>query len=443
MAIIAGVFLHFVSHLLITVQAAIFITCINTVHLCARVPLMLLYIHVPFCRTKCQYCTFYSTALPEGSKGASMAGVYLSTLLQEITLWGERLGAAPVETIFFGGGTPSLLPVKAMGGILDKIAATFTVSSTAEITTEANPDSALEGDWLYGVRNAGINRLSLGLQSTDEEFLHILGRIHSTQQAYAAFKQAREAHFTSINLDLMWGLPGVGKPQQLRHWIRTLQTATSLEPNHISAYGLTLEPESLLATRCEQGELVMPSEQALSLMYLQGSEYLETQGLMQYEISNYARLGHECRHNIGYWSGANYLGLGPSATSTLGLKRWTSPPNLMRWKQCVETKAIGSSDMLQLGADFEELTEEIKQQETIMLRLRTTKGLHLPTWQEQTGKSFLQEYSQLTKLLQKNHLASVRNGYFKLTRRGMLVSNTIIEHFFTEMETHLPPDQIY
>ena len=382
---------------------------------------MLLYIHVPFCRKKCAYCSFYSVPLEEKAAYKEISG-YLGSLLRELTLWGERLGKAQVETVFFGGGTPSLLPAEAVAGIMERVKATFDLSPSAEISMEANPESALAPGWLYGARKAGVNRLSLGVQSLDDQALGILGRPHSAREAAYACEQARNAGFSNINIDFMWGLPGRGIAQSQVQWLRQLKEAVSLQPDHISAYGLTLEDDSPMAAACERGEFILPSEREQASMYVAGAEFLESQGFMQYEISNFARMGFECRHNIGYWEGKPYLGLGPAATSTLGARRWTNPADLEGWK-----KVVASGDLAQ---DFEDLDMETRLREMIMLRLRMTKGLPLKEWSALSGRSFIKDHASLVTALQQNGLASLRKDAFRLTRSGMLVSNTIISHFF-------------
>lgn len=390
---------------------------------------MLLYIHVPFCRSKCQYCAFYS--LPLGGEGGQdrLISGYLTSLRHEIGLWAERLGNVPVETVFFGGGTPSLLPPKGVARILDSISAHFSLAATPEISMEANPDSALSPLWMRDVRHAGVNRLSLGVQSLDDRTLALLGRTHTAREAMEAYDAARAAGFVSVGVDMMWGLPGEGRGQQLRHWLRDLRTLASMGPDHLSAYSLTLEPGSPLARRMEAGELAAVSEKEQADMFLHGAEYLESQGLMQYEISNFARLGFACRHNIGYWEGAPYIGLGPAAASTMGNLRWTNPESMEEWQAVVKNGTIGT-----LGAGQVEILDALTlSKEMLMLGLRTTKGISLAGWKKRTGRSFLRTHRNLVTLLVNNNLATMRNGAFRLMRSGMLVSNTIIEHFFRGM----------
>ena len=384
---------------------------------------MLLYIHVPFCRKKCTYCAFFSVPLAEGGLGAEMLKGYLGTLLGELRLWGERLGGKPLETVFFGGGTPSLLPARAIAGILREIDKTFALDPAAEITVEANPESALADGWLFEAKKAGVNRLSLGIQSFNDTDLVRLGRTHDVHTAEAAFFTARAAGFANISLDFMWGLPGEpDRPQAQAHWLNHLKRAADLRPEHISTYGLTLEEGSALAASCASGEYALPSESDLASMYLAGAEFLESRGFIHYEISNYARIGFECRHNLGYWQGEDYLGLGPAATSTLAGRRWTNPSAASAWRTLVRDKAIGN--------DGEPLDAESRLKELLMLRLRMNKGLSLQTYRACSGRSFQKDFGSLAELLQKNGLASSRKGWFRLTRSGMLVADTILAHFF-------------
>lgn len=392
---------------------------------------MLLYIHVPFCRKKCDYCAFFSLPLQEGKKGRSQVTGYLSSLLGELRFWGDRLcnsrGELRLESIFFGGGTPSLLPAKAVSGFLEQVRGIFTVPETAEITVEANPESALAEGWLFEARAAGVNRLSLGVQSFDDEQLTLLGRCHDSRTAEAAFHTARAAGFSNISLDFMWGLPGRDKRSQSQlEWLSQLRKAIELQPEHISAYGLTLEPGSPLESSYEAGTLTLPPEQVLSSMYLAGADFLESRGYMQYEISNFAKMGFACRHNLGYWEGEEYLGFGPGATSTLDGRRWTNSADIPAWQRDVGRK--------ELGKNAEILDRPARLKELLMLRLRMNKGLSFKEWKQWSGRSFLKDHESLVALLQQNGLASTRQGRFRLTRTGMLVSDTILAHFFERLE---------
>ena len=386
---------------------------------------MLLYIHVPFCRAKCRYCAFYSIPLP----GAHALRTYTDTVLREIALWGDTLGNVPIESIFFGGGTPSLLPPKAVGTILNRVRKTFTVSAKAEVSLEANPESFLAIGYAHEVAALGINRISLGVQSLNQNGLALLGRPHGKREALAAYELARAAGFASVSLDLIWGLPG----QKRRDWMRELAEAVSLHPDHLSCYGLTLEEGTPLADACSKGIITLPEEKDQAAMYVDGAEYLETAGLLQYEVSNFARMGFQCRHNLGYWENADYLGLGPGATSTINGSRWTNPQDITAWIRNVRDSVPAQ--------DVEELSPKTRLLESVMLRLRTTRGLRVKAYREMTGRDFMQDNKQLIHLLHRQGLIRIRNGYVRLTRNGLLVSNSILEHLFDAIDTQLHDSQ--
>lgn len=411
---------------------------------------MLVYIHVPFCRSKCRYCSFYSLALPEEDGSGALSG-YLAALSRELFLWGQRLGRVRVETVFFGGGTPSLLPEKAVSGILEQVAGVFSLAPDAEISLEANPESALIPGRLCGARAAGVNRLSLGVQGMDDRTLSLLGRVHTAADIPAAVEAARAARFSSVSLDLMWGLPGLPDdrqaaagfrhtPQKREQWLHCLEQAVSLGPDHISAYGLTLEPGSLLGDLHASGGLALPEDEEQAAMFLEGAAFLEAQGYGQYEISNFARPGFACRHNLGYWAGTDYLGFGPAAVSTLGGIRLTNQADLAGWMRSVqahtpETLLPPEGALETCGTVGERLSAATLLREFLMLSLRTAKGLSLEQWEKRSGLLFSSQFGSLAQALRHNGLAVLREGYFALTREGMLVSNSILERFFSEMDT--------
>ena len=292
---------------------------------------MRIYIHVPFCSTRCRYCAFFSQALGRNADAAASPLVqdFVDTLFMELAHWADRYGGVEVKSIFFGGGTPSLLPPRVVGLILDRVAKYFTLAPKAEVTLEANPESLRGGHRVTHFLTAGVNRLSIGIQTLDETLLRMLGRPHKAADSLHAAFLAREAGCANIGLDLMWGLPG----QSVRQWLQTLKDAIRMSPDHISAYGLTLEPGTALERDVEAGRLFLPPERDQSIMFMEGAALLEQHGYLHYEISNYARMGFQCRHNMGYWDGEEYLGLGPSATSTVGQRRWTNPASQTAWDE--------------------------------------------------------------------------------------------------------------
>ena len=262
---------------------------------------MLVYIHVPFCSTRCRYCAFYSSPLGRGVDPVSSPAVrdYVDTLFMELAHWGDRLGGSPVQTVFFGGGTPSLLPPRVIALVMERLGRYFTLVPKAEVTLEANPESLRGGHRVAQYLEAGVNRLSIGIQSLDEGMLRMLGRPHKAQDSLHAAFLAREAGCANINVDLMWGLPG----QSVRQWLQTLKDVMRMSPDHISAYGLTLEPGTPLELDVEEGRLMLPPERDQNIMFMEGAALLEQHGYLHYEISNFARMGFQCRHNLGYWEG--------------------------------------------------------------------------------------------------------------------------------------------
>ncbi len=388
---------------------------------------MLIYIHVPFCRSKCNYCAFHSlpTAVMEPADRRAMIQDYTDAILLELAHHGDALKGQPVESVFFGGGTPSLLPPGFIGAVMDRIGSHFSLAPKAEVTLEANPESLRDRKLLPDYLSAGVNRLSIGIQSLDDATLRLLGRPHKAMDSMQAVFAAREAGFSNISIDLMWGLPG----QSMKQWLQTLKDALRLGPDHLSAYALTLEPGTSLEKDCENGLLSLPPERDQGIMFIEGAALLEANGFLHYEISNFARMGFQCRHNTGYWEGADYLGLGPSATSTLGERRWTNPANLKIWQEMVAKGRPAS--------DVELLTPKTRVLELIMLRLRTARGLRLKAYKAMTGNDFLVDHQRLIQAMHENGLVRIRNGYLSLTRSGMLVSNSIISNLFEKTESLL------
>jgi oxygen-independent coproporphyrinogen-3 oxidase len=370
---------------------------------------ILVYVHVPFCRSKCHYCAFHSQAFNQVT-----FAWYLKTLLAEIALWGHRLQHPRVTTLYFGGGTPSLFPLSALAQVMDALRANFAFEDGLEASIEANPDSACDVSFFRALLSFGFNRLSLGVQSFEDAHLALLGRPHNARQAVETFTLARQAGFGNVSLDLMYGLPG----QRTNHWLEQLKSAVRLRPEHLSCYGLTPEPDTRLTRSLELGEFVLPEEREQSRMFVHGAEYLESEGYLHYEISNFARMGFACRHNQGYWQGRDYLGLGPSAVSTIGSRRFTNP----RWMDAYDAAVRGNF----AGLDFEELDHETRLKELVLLSLRTVEGLDLKAYRKLAGRDLLKSEAALMQTLRQNDLIRVKKGRLSLTKTGMLVSNSII-----------------
>lgn len=375
---------------------------------------MLLYIHIPFCLRKCNYCAFFSKP-----HSRELEKIYLGALKKEIELRSSRVRGARLTSIYMGGGTPTVLSVSGLARIVDLVAGGFSMSPGMEFTIEANPETIAGKSHVLALMEMGVNRLSLGVQALDDEVLALLGRKHSSSQALKAARTVREAGMDNLSLDLMWGLPG----QSLRGWIESLKTVVKLQPRHLSCYGLTLEYGTPLSARVEKNEIRLPADELQSRMYIHGAEYLESEAILQYEVSNFARMGYASVHNTGYWEGKDFLGLGPSAVSSVAGIRWKNPAG-------IEDYAGLARNSFQ-GLDEEEIKGRKLINERIMLSLRTSKGLSLKEFHDLTGESFCRCYSSLISILHQNHLVRVANGYLRLTKNGMLVSNSIIERFMS------------
>ncbi len=371
---------------------------------------MLLYVHVPFCRGKCRYCSFVSRPLDMAEMEA-----YVAALPLEMRFWGRKLHRPRVETVYFGGGTPSLLPEWALRRILPELARHFDLDPALEFTFEANPDSALDGQYLKFLLKSGVNRLSLGVQSLSDASLRFLGRPHDAAQAVRAYGLARQAGFANISLDFIWGLPG----QREAGWLEELKAAVNLRPEHLSCYGLTVEPGTPLAEDVAAGGVALPSDNEQGRMYVHGAEFLEEAGYLQYEISNFARMGYASRHNSGYWEGRDYLGLGPAAVSTVSGRRHENPHGVRAWADMVKAGQCGQGAVA--------LSSEEKVREMVMLSLRTAKGLRLASYRQATGRNFLKDNEGLIAALRQNDLIRISRGHLRLTKNGFLVSNVILE----------------
>jgi putative oxygen-independent coproporphyrinogen III oxidase len=371
---------------------------------------LLLYIHVPFCRSRCHYCTFHSQAFNQVT-----FAWYHKLLLQEIALWGARLKKPLLRTIYFGGGTPSLIPLNQLHQIMKALDTAFTLGPSMEVTLEANPDSAADVSYFRALLSMGVNRLSLGVQSLNDADLHAMGRPHSVAMAYAAYDNARRAGFGNIGMDFIWGLPG----QRLKTWIDQLTVVTGMRPEHISSYNLTLEPDTPMTAMCaEDGPLTLPPDKEQGRMFIYGAEYLESMGYMHYEVSNFARMGFVSMHNSGYWSGADYLGLGPSAVSTIGRRRFENPRYMDEYDAYVRGGLV--------GVDHELLSDQDRLKETVMLALRTSKGLDLKDFRRRAGYDLLKRQERLITALHRENLIRISHAFLRLTKNGMLVSNVII-----------------
>ncbi|GAB1408896.1 hypothetical protein MASR1M90_00500 [Desulfovibrionales bacterium] len=370
---------------------------------------VLVYVHVPFCVRKCRYCAFVSHVYSPDA-----ADRYLTLLEREMAVWAERYGCLCADTVYVGGGTPSLLTPKQVTWLFDALERFFDLGQTREVSMEANPESVCAPGFLETARDRGVSRISLGVQSLHDATLRLLGRPHDRQTVVRAVRAVRDAGISSLNLDLIWGVPG----QNLNMWLDDVRQAIALEPEHLSCYGLSLEHGTLLLDQVMRQELHMPSEDCASQMFVRGCQSVEEAGFAQYEISNFARHGHMCQHNLGYWAGSSYAGLGPAAVSTMSGMRWTNASALDDYARGL---AAGVS-----GQDVELLTSHVQAREMIMLSLRTRAGLDLEWFQAKTGCDFLRHTGSFIEQLCASDLAQVSSNHFSLTRQGMLVSDSIL-----------------
>ena len=375
---------------------------------------MELYLHMPFCVRKCAYCDFLS--FPSGAKTQRM---YAKRLMEDIGVMGKRYGEIPVETIFIGGGTPSVPDSGLIVEIMEHVRHAFHVVDGAEISMEANPGTVTR-EKLTDYRKAGINRLSFGLQSANDRELKLLGRIHTWAEFLESFTLARECGLANLNIDLMSALPG----QTCESWKETLSRVTDLDPEHISAYSLIIEEGTPFGERygSEEGRKLLPDEDSEREMYHETKRFLKDCGYERYEISNYAKPGRECRHNIGYWTGVPYLGLGLGASSYLDGCRFTVNPDM---KQYLEEKPG-------MFTDIEKLTKKDMEEEFFYVGLRMTAGVSLSEFERRFGISAKEVYPGLMETFVKEKAARFEGDRFVLTDYGLDVSNYIMAQFLQD-----------
>ncbi|MBR7187776.1 MAG: radical SAM family heme chaperone HemW [Clostridia bacterium] len=363
-----------------------------------------IYIHVPFCARKCAYCDFASFSGREADWRR-----YFEALWAELESWSPRLSGYEVASVFFGGGTPTLVPGEYIVETLSRARAIAPFTADAEITLEGNPGT-LTPEKLAAYRSAGVNRLSLGAQSFDDRLLRSLGRIHTAAQIGEAVRLARTAGFGNINLDLMYALPG----QATEQWLHTLDAAVSLEVQHISAYSLIVEEGTPMADRVRRGEAVIPDDDAVNAMQRAAIDRLAAAGYGRYEISNYARPGIECRHNLTYWRRGDYLGLGCAAHSMLRETRFCNPASL-------DAYLSGEREV-----DKQVLTREDAMEETVLLSTRTARGIDLEKWRRDYGTPFAEGREEIIARLSAAGYIEADEGNLRLTRRGFEVQDAVV-----------------
>jgi len=365
-----------------------------------------LYIHIPFCMAKCGYCDFYSvTALEKISS-------FMGSIMREMELYPGVFGR--FDTIYLGGGTPSLLSAGQTGEILDALSRTFLFAGDTEVTIEANPgDLSLEA--ASSLRATRINRINIGVQSFDDGTLAFLGRRHGASEAASAIENARAAGFKNVGLDLIYGVPG----QDLGSWLDTLHTALGFTPEHLSCYQLTLEPSTPLGLRQQKGEIVLPGDDLLYEFFMETSRTLEEAGYVHYEVSNFARGDRfMSRHNRKYWDHTPYLGLGPAAHSLSGSRRWWNHRHLDRYIEETgrNVAPIGGSEIL---------TGEQLRLEALYLGLRTKKGIDLGEFARRYGCDLLREKADPLRAMEREGLVAITDNHLRPTLAGLAVSDSL------------------
>ena len=372
-----------------------------------KIPLGI-YVHIPFCRSKCEYCDFYSVTC----KDAKLLNRYLNAICTHIRESGELTRGYVVDTIYFGGGTPTYFGADALCTILETIRKNFDVARTAEITFEANPDS-ISDKLLKKLRSEGFNRVSLGIQCDNDDILKRIGRPHTYAQAVTAVEKIRRFGFKNFSLDLMYGLPG----QTLSMWKKTLRNVLSLAPEHISCYGLKVEEGTPLYEYKDCCNLADDDTQAD--MYLAAVQILKDQGYRQYEISNFCRKGAVSRHNLKYWTGEEYLGFGPDASSDFAGRRFSVVRDI---KAYIDAIRHGG----QVIEDVQTITNRERAGEYLMMRLRTISGIDPQEYERRFASSFAPLERALAKFRQEGLAQKTFDGRWHLTPQGFLLSNTII-----------------
>lgn len=397
-----------------------------------------IYVHIPFCAKKCAYCDFLS--FPGNMR---MRREYTDKLLEEIRIQSSFVREYQIDTIFLGGGTPSILDAADITAIMGALKEHYDIAPDAEVTIEVNPGTVkMEG--LAAYREAGINRVSMGLQSADDTELRYLGRIHTYDEFLKSFQRVRMAGFTNVNVDLISAIPG----QTPESWRNTLKKTAMLKPEHISAYSLIVEERTPYYDRYgghvemegyemspEERRILMalpdlPDEDTEREMYYMTRNCLGEQGYERYEISNYARPGFECRHNVGYWTGTGYLGLGLGASSYLEGCRFHNTSDFQSYVSAhFDDKAEFNQTLRQ---DFEQLSVKSKMEEFMFLGLRLTRGVSAEGFITRFGQSIRNVYGGVIDKLEREGLLEHKNGYYRLTERGLDLSNYAMSLFLLD-----------
>ena len=365
-----------------------------------------LYLHFPFCRQKCRYCDFHSAAGRE-----DWMQPYAAALCAEVRRVCPALKGVTIDTVYMGGGTPTLFAHGAIGQVLSACRESFSVAPDAEVSIEANP-ATVDAQSLAGLREAGVNRLSIGAQSFSDALLKILGRIHESRDIRSAVMSAVKAGFTDISIDLIYGIPGQG----IEDWEDTLREALTLPIAHLSAYALKIEKGTPFYMLRQAGELVLPGEDTELAMQDTAIDMLSAAGFARYEVSNYARPGHLCRHNLHYWQYGEYLALGSGACGRLGSVRYTGTEDVAAYIDAAQggLPAFSQREILSPGTQV---------REAIMMGLRLTEGIAYGDFQARFGIDLMEQYGEAIRHLCESGLGVSGDTGLRLTKRGMDLQN--------------------
>ncbi len=373
------------------------------------------YVHVPFCHLRCNFCNLHAYGMGDYATLPWLRAEYADALRQEVALWAKQVGRALVETIFFGGGTPTELSIAELGSVLAAIRAEFDVAADAEITVEGYP--GLCGDTLAGLRDIGVNRVSFGVQSFEPRLAAMLDRQHTPDVVARTVAQARALDL-SLALDFIYGLP----TQTLAEWQATLDGAIALEPDHLSLYALSLEEATRLRALVKRGALPPPDADLAAEMYRQAQQRLAAHGYQQYELSNWARAGHACRHNQVYWRNEPWLGLGAGAHGWHGGRRIENIASPTRYIESIRAERLPI-------AHVEAIPRDVEMSDTVVLGLRMGQGVDLAAFAKRFGCRLEDVYATQLKELEAWGLVAIEDNHLRLTPSAMLVANEVFIRF--------------
>lgn len=397
-----------------------------------------IYIHIPFCVKKCDYCDFLSAPADLETKEK-----YVEALINEIKLNKNKMSEYVVDTVFIGGGTPSLLEENQISKIMSVLRDNCNMSENPEITIECNPGTITESK-LLEYKKSGINRISFGLQSANDEELKSIGRIHNYAGFLESYNLARKCGFDNINVDLMSALPG----QTLKSYKETLNKVVRLEPEHISAYSLIVEENTLMYDRVKKAQIkginILPDEESERKMYYLTNNILRSNGYRKYEISNYSKPGKECKHNIGYWQRKEYLGFGIGAASLYKENRYNNISDINKYIEVLTNNIkensinnVGNSSEVEnqvnilnsIVKNLQQLTERDRMEEFMFLGLRMMEGVSMEKFEQYFGKPYMEVYGKVQKRMEDKRFLINDNGYVKLTEFGIDLSNYVMSEF--------------